>query len=318
VVTEDLKFVSDPMLFGRHIVELNATNNALVRSYVWGLDLSGTMDGAGGVGSLLWARMTSGPASGTHFVTYDGNGNVWQLVSASTGTEATRYEYAPIGEPIRVTGPMSKEHPFRFSTRRTCKTTHPVLYEYRACSPGLGRWVSPAPRYEGGGSHLFRFPANDLLDYVDTDGRFTATTCPLCGQWYRKCYTATPHQDPPTLSTGKSCKGLSAVESAIALANRAIQKGECAKWFRDHGSHGEEYPVRCHGKCTLVCLFGGLAWTYPGFGIGLCPANLTGYRSAGIAALLIHELANHCCWIVGGENCANETMGGSESVLLEQ
>jgi hypothetical protein len=29
-VVENLKFVSDPMLFGRHIVELNATNNTLV------------------------------------------------------------------------------------------------------------------------------------------------------------------------------------------------------------------------------------------------------------------------------------------------
>jgi YD repeat-containing protein len=57
VVTEDLKFVSDPVWFGRHIVELNATNNALVRTYVWGLDLSGTMDGAGGVGGLLWVRL---------------------------------------------------------------------------------------------------------------------------------------------------------------------------------------------------------------------------------------------------------------------
>ena len=56
-VSEDLKFISDPMLFGRHIVELNSTNNALVRSYSWGLDLSGTMDGAGGVGGLLWVTL---------------------------------------------------------------------------------------------------------------------------------------------------------------------------------------------------------------------------------------------------------------------
>jgi len=53
-VVEDLKFVSDPLLFGRHIAELNASDNALVRSYVWGLDLSGTEQGAGGVGGLLW------------------------------------------------------------------------------------------------------------------------------------------------------------------------------------------------------------------------------------------------------------------------
>ena len=39
-VTEDLKLVSDPTLFGRHIVDLNASNNVPVRTYVWGLDLS--------------------------------------------------------------------------------------------------------------------------------------------------------------------------------------------------------------------------------------------------------------------------------------
>src|SRR5206468_4336619 len=50
IVIEDLKFLSDGW---RHIAELNATNNALIRSYAWGLDLSGSLDGAGGVGGLL-------------------------------------------------------------------------------------------------------------------------------------------------------------------------------------------------------------------------------------------------------------------------
>jgi hypothetical protein len=62
-VTEDLKLVSDPLLFGRHIAELNARDNALVRSYVWGLDLSGTMDGAGGVGGLVMMTSFQLPAS---------------------------------------------------------------------------------------------------------------------------------------------------------------------------------------------------------------------------------------------------------------
>ncbi|MGA4577201.1 RHS repeat-associated core domain-containing protein [Limisphaera sp. VF-2] len=145
VVTEDLKFVSDPVCFGRHLAELNATNHALVRSYVWALDLSETLDGAGGVGGLLWVRVTSGPASGTHFVTYDGNGNVWQLVSASTGTATARYEYGPFGEPLRTTGPAAPSNPFRFSTKRTDPATGLVLYEYRAYSPSTGRWPSRDP-----------------------------------------------------------------------------------------------------------------------------------------------------------------------------
>ena len=144
-VVEDLKLISDPGLFGRHVAELNATNNSLVRAYVWGLDLFETLDGAGGVGGLLWVRIASGPAAGTHFVCYDGNGNVWNLVSATSGTETARYEYGPFGEPLRLSGPAAKANPLRFSTKRTEDFTGLLLYEYRAYSPTLGRWLSRDP-----------------------------------------------------------------------------------------------------------------------------------------------------------------------------
>jgi RHS repeat-associated protein len=169
-VTEDLKFVSDPVLFGRHVAELRASDNALVRTYVWGLDLSGTIDGAGGVGGLLWLTLhtASGPAAGTHFAAYDGNGNIVALSAASDGSESARYEYGPFGEPIRVTGPTAKENLFRFSTKRTDNTTDLVLYEYRAYSPVLGRWPSPDPIGELGFTLLTTgrqpFPEPDLYD----------------------------------------------------------------------------------------------------------------------------------------------------------
>jgi len=189
VVTEDLKLVSDPVWFGRHIAELNATNHAVVRSYVWGLDLSETLDGAGGVGGLLWVRIASGPASGTHFVTYDGNGNVWQLVSASTGTETARYEYGPFGEPLRATGPAAPFNPFRFSTKRTCNATELALYEYRAYEPSLGRWVSRDPLNEMAFARLrerFLKPWNEVrrdLCYVFAGNNGTGCYDPL-GLWY--------------------------------------------------------------------------------------------------------------------------------------
>ena len=182
---EDLKFISDPMLFGRHIVELNSTNNTLVRSYVWGLDLSGTMDGAGGVGGLLWVTLhtASGPAAGAHFAAYDGNGNVVALVSATTGTETARYEYGPFGEPIRLTGPAANQNPFRFSTKRTCNATDLVLYEYRAYNPIIGRWLSRDPIGEEGAINLYVFVANGStyrvdrhgLDFIDTVSSWAAS-----------------------------------------------------------------------------------------------------------------------------------------------
>jgi hypothetical protein len=47
--------------------------NALVRSYVWGLDLSGSLQRTGDVGGLLIVKDATLP---THFAAYDLNGNV--------------------------------------------------------------------------------------------------------------------------------------------------------------------------------------------------------------------------------------------------
>jgi len=178
-VVENLKFVSDPMLFGRQIVELNGTNNTLVRSYAWGLDLGGTMDGAGGVGGLAWVTLhtASGPASGTQFVCYDGNGNIVSLVSATTGDVTARYEYGPFGEPIRVSGPAAALNPFRFSTKRTDNTTDFVLYEYRIYSPSTGRWLSRDPIEEQGGRNLCAFVANAPLNNYDVLGWAGCSPC---------------------------------------------------------------------------------------------------------------------------------------------
>jgi RHS repeat-associated protein len=167
VVTEDLKFVSDPALFGRHIAELNAANNALERSYVWGLDLSGSLDGAGGVGGFLWL---SSAATGAHFCAYDGNGNVAALVKASDGTVSANYEYEPFGVTLRATGLMAKENPFRFSTKRTDETTDFVLYEYRVYNPSTGGWLSRDPIGEREELNLYQFAANNPLGVVDDHG----------------------------------------------------------------------------------------------------------------------------------------------------
>ncbi len=78
-VTEDLKFLSDGW---KHIAELNHTNNNLLRSYAWGLDLSIGMDGAGGIGGLLAFNSV---LYGQQFYAYDGNGNVVNLISATNG-----------------------------------------------------------------------------------------------------------------------------------------------------------------------------------------------------------------------------------------
>lgn len=135
---------------------------------MWGLDLSGSLDGAGGVGGLL---MINSAANGAHFYAFDGNGNVAALVEGTDGTASARYEYGPFGELLRGTGPMANENRFQFSTKRCDKTTDLLLYEYRAYSTSLGRWLSMDPIGERGGLHLYGFAANNPANVADSDGR---------------------------------------------------------------------------------------------------------------------------------------------------
>ena len=116
------------------VAELNGTNG-VIRTFMWGLDLSGTAQGAGGVGGLL----AIGPASGNpSFVAYDGNGNVTGLMDAETGTTSGQFEYGPFGETIRLTPNANNQSPFRFSIESYFKdgtlgklvgtALHPVRY----------------------------------------------------------------------------------------------------------------------------------------------------------------------------------------------
>jgi len=159
-----LKFVSDGW---RHIAELDGADNALLRSYAWGLDLSGSLDGAGGVGGLL---MLNSVANGVHFYVNDGNGNASTLVKASEGTVSARYEYDPFGQTLRATGPMAAENRFQFSTKRCDKTTDFALYEYRCYHPSTGRWLSRDPIEEKGVIALYAFTDNNGINEIDPVG----------------------------------------------------------------------------------------------------------------------------------------------------
>ena len=67
------------------------TATALRDTFTWGLDLSGTMQGAGGVGGLLATRWVSS-SNTDYFPTYDGNGNVSEYLTTS-GAVSVHYEY---------------------------------------------------------------------------------------------------------------------------------------------------------------------------------------------------------------------------------
>lgn len=144
----------------------------LVQSYLWGLDLSGTVQGAGGVGGLLLMtdHRPAPVGGGGYAYAYDGNGNVLGLVSLADGTVAARYDYDPFGRPLGASGPASALNHFRFSTKYADPFTGLAYYGYRFYDPQHGRWLSRDPLGEQGGLNLHGFVGNDPVNGVDALG----------------------------------------------------------------------------------------------------------------------------------------------------
>ena len=160
----------------RLLAELDETNG-LLRSYVWGADLSGTLEGAGGIGGLL-AMVDHRHGGVAYFYACDGLGHVRALINATTGADAAQYDYGPFGELLRATGPMARENPFRFSTKYQDDETDFVYFGHRWYEPGTGCWLSRDPAEESGGANLYAFVRNDPLNAIDPLGReeFTSIT----------------------------------------------------------------------------------------------------------------------------------------------
>jgi RHS repeat-associated protein len=153
------------------IAELNATNNVVIHSYMWGLDLSGSVQGAGGVGGLLLLTCHSSPVT-RHFAAYDGNGNVAALVKATDGTISAQYEYGPFAEPIRVTGSMGKTNPIRFSTKYTDDESDFLNYGHRYYNPSTGRWLNRDPIVELDAANMYVLVYNNPATFWDGFGLF--------------------------------------------------------------------------------------------------------------------------------------------------
>jgi len=181
---------NDFLYDGWNLVAELQPNNTPIRMYVWGIDLSGSIQGAGGVGGLL--EVSYYGASVTNcFAAFDGNGNLATLVSSADGTAAANYEYGPFGEVIRATGPMAKANPIRFSAKYQDDESDLLYYGARYFKTSTGTWLIRDPAEEDeGGPNLYGFAGNDPISQIDTFGlmhvRFEVDTGnPISGhtQW---------------------------------------------------------------------------------------------------------------------------------------
>ncbi|WP_221774321.1 RHS repeat-associated core domain-containing protein, partial [Puniceicoccus vermicola] len=136
-------------------------------TYLWGQDLSGSMQGAGGVGGLLSVLDKS--SSDVFYPTYDANGNVSEYLD-ETGAIAAHYEYSSFGRVIASTG-APDDFAFRFSTKYQDNETDLLYYGFRYYNPETGRWPSRDPIGERGGLNLYGFVGNAGVDRWDYLGQ---------------------------------------------------------------------------------------------------------------------------------------------------
>jgi RHS repeat-associated protein len=165
VQTAEVRYVYDHML----AVQERNQNNVPQVTYTRGVDLSGGLQRAGGIGGLL-ARTDQNHQPSTHaYYHTDGSGNVTALVDSAQQV-AARYQYDPYGNLLGLSGSMAEANAYRFSSKEFHATSGLYYYGYRFYAPSLQRWINRDPIGEWGGVNLYCFVANDPLDLFDTLG----------------------------------------------------------------------------------------------------------------------------------------------------
>jgi RHS repeat-associated protein len=248
------KFVWD----GQVLLAILNHTNGLVASFARGLDLSGSIQGAGGVGGVLavsFGLSTNSYQQTTHFAGFDGNGNLSALVSSTNGVVTAQYDYSPFGETLRANGVVAKANPIRFSTQFADDMTGRRKYFHRDLTDA-GRWPNRDPINEAGGLNLYAFVGNrvpnriDPLGLADGDG-----DCPGLpkGESNAQCYQYAcgnygKWSDTPGGRGGQRCKppytcdGIK--KGAIADGMTEVPAdGKCPE-----GTHKVSYSVGTHGN----------------------------------------------------------------------
>jgi RHS repeat-associated protein len=143
-LAQEVRYLYD----GRRVIQERDGSNTPTVSYTRGKDLSGSMEGAGGIGGLL-AR-SSGYSTGTggwgthHYYHADGNGNITYLVDAGQGLAAS-YEYDPYGNLLSSSGTLASANLYRFSGKEFHASSGLYYYGYRFYDPNLQRWPNRDP-----------------------------------------------------------------------------------------------------------------------------------------------------------------------------
>ena len=133
--------------------------------YYWGKDLSGSLDGAAGVGGLLYVKR-----NGAIYVPFcDAFGNVMGYWDEN-GAVVAEYAYDAFGRTVAKSGTMADMFAIRYSTKYYDAETGMYYYGKRYYLAVLCRWLTRDPIEEQGGVNLYGFCGNDGVTFVDPLG----------------------------------------------------------------------------------------------------------------------------------------------------
>ena len=159
---------------GYNIVAIYNASDVLQKSMLYGLDINGGLQTAGGVGGLLFVNDVVN--SKTYLPVYDGNGNVRVYLDSADNSVAAEYDYSPGTDFTIKTGIKADElaEIASFSSKPYDMDLKALLFQKRIqrhC-----RWWSRDPIGEKGGVGLYLLTNNDTInkwDYLGREGYYS-------------------------------------------------------------------------------------------------------------------------------------------------
>jgi len=163
-ILDETKFMYDGWL-----LTLELTGNSVQRSYVWGLDLSGSMQGAGGIGGLLFQQNSGGTptTSNMKWFSQDPQGNVTNLRNLNDDDRWAAIEYGPFGERLTGAGNLD-QFKMRYSGKYFDEETGFSYFGYRYYNSSTGRWTNRDPAEDG--LNHYAAVLNSPTSFVDSLG----------------------------------------------------------------------------------------------------------------------------------------------------
>jgi RHS repeat-associated protein len=169
VLASETRYVYD----GMRVIQERNGNGVPTVAYTRGPDLSGTLEGAGGIGGLLARSESDGSAWSRHaFYHSDGVGNVTALAvpSGNDIALAGSYRYDPFCRLIGTPTGLAARNTQRFSSKDWHNPSGFYYFGYRFYDPATQRWLNRDPIGEAGGVNLYGYVGNNPIDLIDPFG----------------------------------------------------------------------------------------------------------------------------------------------------